>query len=272
MSEKANWFTKHPITVTEMQREYAAKISANRAAGLKKFESGKYTPFTGFPVKKFSKICDFTLELDPQSQLQIAERVVNPLQELAKKYEISAIFPNKGDQPVHVAFENGLFPANIPEEQIKFVIQWLESSKSHIGRISKILTKLTFKHDTLVMAAPTSYICAGEFGNEQGSIYRARMAIETIMGKAAGKLENEFGEGAVSGIVGDKRYHDIFHTSVMRITREVPASQLIPFAQEAYATIGEDLKREPLQITVSSVYVGRASDFHKTNAPWLVVP
>lgn len=266
MAEKQGWSEKHADTVDQMRLEYAAKIKNNKDAGLAAFTSGEYKPFRGFSIEKFQKICDFTLELDDVSQEQIAGRIVDPLQKLAEKYGIPSIFPNRGDQPAHVAFENGLFE-NIPSDQMEFVLGWFASNQSHLRRISKILTGLTFNHDKLILGAPTTYICAGEVGNEQGVMYRTRMAIEEIIGKAAKKLQFEFGEQMIGTVTGDKRYRDIFHTSVMRLTGQASSSSLLPFAEEAYATVGEDLRRDPLPVTVSNVYIGRATDFHKTHAP-----
>lgn len=266
MAEKVNWSEKHADTVDQIRLEYAVKIEKNKNAGLAAFTSGEYQPFRGFSIEKFQKICDFTLELDDASQKQIAGRIVDPLRQLAVKHGIPAIFPNRGDQPAHVAFENGLF-SNMPEDQIEYVIRYFASNKSHLNWLSKILTGLTFHHDTLVLAAPTSYVCAGEFDAEQGSIYRTRIAIETIIGRAAKALQREFGEQSVGSVVGDIRYRDIFHTSVMRLIEQVPGARILPFAREAYATVGEDLRKSPLPVTVSNVYIGRATDFHKTHAP-----
>lgn len=86
---------KNPETVAIMQAAYSAKIQKNTEDGMKALSSGEYKPFQGRVRAVESNIFDIMLELDDPSKKEIAERIIIPLEQLALKYQIPAIFALK---------------------------------------------------------------------------------------------------------------------------------------------------------------------------------
>lgn len=85
-----------------------------------------------------------------------------------------------------MALEVGVLKDFSPE-QISAVFEWFLSDKSHLNKISKIFNGLVFQMDTLIMG-PNSLICSSKFDEEQGAPYRARKAIEIMVGRTAKKV------------------------------------------------------------------------------------
>ncbi|MEK7605553.1 MAG: hypothetical protein AAB478_03450 [Patescibacteria group bacterium] len=271
-AEQRVYPVRDEAVVDAMQAAYTAKINLRRQQGREAFESGKYTPFAGFP-DSFKNLFAGGFELEAPSQQQVIEQVVGPLQELASTYEVPAVFAGAGDLMPHVTLFNSPYKDLSPEDQAQ-MDAYLLSNRSHLGLISKYLTGLTFHMDTLVVG-PNSYICAGEFDDEQGAPYKARKAIEAIVGTNfadpdnPGKTKHVLGRAATvfereeqidfpGGFGFPYGWDDIFHTSVSRVTDMVPSDRLLAFTDEAYATVGASLSAHPIPITVASVHMGRA--------------
>ncbi|MBI4035744.1 hypothetical protein HY383_02255 [Candidatus Daviesbacteria bacterium] len=262
---------KNPEIVAQEQAAYTAKIDKNKAEGLKKIASGELPLFTGWSIEKHSgRTFDTILLLDEPSQKLVIERVVNPLRQLAEAHNITAVYPGIGDGPPHVVLQPGRF-TNLDPEQMEAIKKYLASNNSHLNLLAKILEGLTFHHDTLVIAAPTTYVCAGKFDAEQGGVFRARRVMDRIIAHAVGNLKST-SQPPVEGNFTPNDYHDIFHSSVMRFTQEADPKDLIALAQEAYATLGEDLRRNPLPITIACLYRGMAVDYQMKVVPQWVTP
>ena len=58
----------------------------------------------------------------------------------------------------------------------------------------------------------------------------------------------------------------------MRLTEKALSENLLAFAREAYATIGEDIQRNPIPITVRNLYRGMAIDYQREYIPDRVLP
>lgn len=256
-------------TIGRMQADYSAKIDRNREAGRKAFASGDYKPFKGFPVEQWKNLFGIGFELDEASQQAVIDRVSRPMKKLADQYGVPSIFAGIGDLPPHVTLDVGTFK-DIPSDKVYLIDDWLLSNKSHLQWLSNILRGLTFHMDTIVVA-PNSYICAGKFDDEQGAPYRARMAIEKMMQRSFQNLEKVIGAPLTGSFAPPYRYDDILHTSVSRVTEKAPSSALLRYANEVYASIGADLMREPIPVTVASVTNGRAADFIASIKPELLL-
>lgn len=271
MADERLYPVRNPEIVAQEQAAYTAKIDRNKAEGLKVFSSGEIPLFTGWSVEKHSgRTFDTILLLDEPSQSLITDRVVKPLHQLAQAHHITAVYPGIGDSPTHVVLQPGRF-TNLSPEQIEAIKTYLASNKSHLNMLADILKGLTFHHDTLVIAAPTTCICAGQFDAEQGGAFRARRIVEKIIGRGLGNLKAT-SQQQIEGTFTPNDYHDIFHSSVMRFTQKAPPANLMTFAQEAYATIGEDLKRNPLPVTIAHLYRGMAVDYQREVAPQFLIP
>lgn len=271
MSEERVYPIRDPEIVAKKQAAYLAKIENNKAEGSKVLSSGEIPLFTGWSVEKHSgRTFDTILLLDETSQGLIADRVVQPLHRLAQAHHITAVYPGIGDGPAHVVLQPGRF-TNLNPEQVEAIKNYLASNKSHLNLLAKILEGLTFHHDTLVITAPTTYICAGKFDGEQGGAFKARRVVERIIDHALGKIKSTTKQ-SVKGTFTPNDYHDIFHSSVMRFTQKASSADLIAFTKEAYATIGEDLKNNPLPITIASLYRGMAVDYQRVTVSQFVIP
>lgn len=269
MNEVRDYFTRHPGTVPAGQSSYYDKIVKNQDAGWRAVSTGEYTPFRGWSIETSGVTFDTILELDEPSQQRIIERVVDPLHKLAQAHNITAIYPGKGDLPPHVVLQPGRF-TNLTTEQRNTIRNWLLSDNSHLNRLSKILEGLTFHHDSLVIA-PSSYICASHFDEEQGTAFRTREIVERIIIRALGNLKANSQAPVEGSFAPPFSYYDIFHSSVMRLTEKADPNNLLVFAQEAYKTIGGDLNSNPIPVTIKNLYRGIATDFQKY-APQLVLP
>lgn len=267
--EKRVFLIRNPEIVTKRQAAYRAKIENNRAIGLTAFSSESFVPFKGWSIETSGATFDTILQLDEPSQELIRQRVVEPLQQLAQAHNITAIYPGKGDGPAHVVLQPGKF-TNLTTDQIEAIKNYLSSNKSHLNMLAKVMEGITFHHDTLIVAAPTTYICAGQFDDEQGGAFRARKIIEQIINNALDRLKPSFQQ--IKGTFTPNYYHDIFHSSVMRLTQTAPSENLIAFAQEAYATIGKNLSKNPIPITLAGLYRGMAIDYQRQYVPYLMIP
>lgn len=267
MLETRVYPVKDPETVARLQQDYSAKLKRNKEAGLQAFQRSEYNPFLGWSEKAMRNVFNVILELDDASKQRVMKQVVNPLQELAQIHSIPAIFAGNRDLPPHVTLQVGIIK-DISVEQFQDIQRWLTSNKSHLNALARILEGLEFKQDTLVIA-PNSYICASEFGNEQGAAFKSRRIIERMMGRS---LRLTSGEQVGGSFAPPYSYYDIFHTSVLRLTDHAPAENLSAFAEEAYGTIGENLKRNPLEVKVAHLFRGIAADFMRTYTPHLLLP
>ncbi len=271
MAEERVYPVKDPDNVARLQQDFYEKLARNKAAGLQAFQRGEYKPFAGYSLEALRKEFAVILELDKPSQQRVLERVVDPLQKLAQAREIPAIFASSGDLPPHVTLQGGRMK-DLSTEQIRIIQEWLLSNKSHLAMLSSILEGLTFHHDTLILA-PNSYICASKFDDEQGAPFRVRKATGTMMSRAFGKLSAQTVQPIITGsFAAPYSYYDIFHTSIMRFVGMAPKENVLRFVDQAYETVGEDIQRNPIPVTVSKVFRGTPDEFIQANTPQLLLP
>ncbi len=251
---------KDADTIGEAQAAYQAKIEKNKKSGRLDFESGNYPGFKGYPVVRMDQIIGIMLQLDEESQRLIQERVVEPLSEIADKYNVPNLFAGREDLPSHVTLEAGIFQENGPEEQ-DAVEKWLRTGEAHLTRLSAILTGLKFSFDTLIVA-PNSYICSSRVDDTQGAPFRARQIVRRIMHRVT--PTDFFGPLY-------PRYDDIFHSSVSRVTEVVSPKMAMGFLNDSYETVGQNLQRSPLEVMTQNVYIGKSGDFLRQYAPGVLI-
>ena len=255
MDEAKEYPVRNQATRERMQVEFTAKIVRNQSHGRNALETGDYEPFKGYSSETFDRKFVLILELDDVSKASVQKRVIDPVKSLAQAYNIPLIYSGKEDLPPHITLQVGNFIDVTPEEQVKMQ-DWLRSNRSHLQLLSSSLTGLTFSMDTLVVA-PNSYICSSKFDSSQGAPFRIRRAIEKIMVRAP---EKSLSRGKLTP---PSRYDDILHTSVARLTEDVDPKILKKFTDDLYDTVGTDLKENPLNLKVASVYMGTAADFYR---------
>jgi hypothetical protein len=255
--------------VTAQQAKYLLKIERNRVNASHAFATGEYTPFKGFDSGKFGNSFTTVLEFDRDSRQEIDERVIGPLVELSRKHNIPAVFAGREDQPSHVTLEPGVFK-DMSEEDKGVVSEYLTSNKSHLALVAKVLNGLRYHFDTLVIA-PASFICASQFNDEQGAPYRARHLIEKIMLDSLTSAARPLGR-PLSGTLMPESFDDIFHSTISRLTGMAGADSLARYAEEAYATIGEDLRKKPIIARVDGVSAEIATHRVSRTAPGLLLP
>ncbi len=251
---------KDTSTINEAQAAYLAKIEKNREAGHLAFESGNYPAFKGYPAVRMDQIIGIMLQLDEQSQRLIEERIVGPLSGIANKYDVPNLFAGRGDLPSHVTLEAGVFQEDKPEEQAA-VERWLRTGGAHLTKLSAILTGLKFSMDTLIVA-PNTYICSSRVDETQGAPFRARQIVRKIMHRVT--PTDFFGPLY-------PRYDDIFHSSVSRVTEAVQPKMALSFLNESYETIGQNLRKSPLEVVTSNVFIGKSGDFYRQYAPGVLI-
>lgn len=234
---------------------FAKKLDLNQRTGEDRLISGEFEPFKGFDKERESNVYAFYLELTPESQAEIMERVVEPMRTIAQNNEIEAVYPNYGDIYPHVTFDAARFVNLDPSR--KQVLATNLDHNLYFNMIARILSGLDFPMDTLVIA-PSSYICASEFSTELYPLEKARRLIEKVFGKNFD--ESQGGPRGLSTI----DYRDILHSSVARITK-IPENKthLIGFRNEVKEKVGTDLKSSPLSISVARAFHSIAVDFEK---------
>lgn len=241
-----------------MQQAFDAKLARNKASGMAAFTTGEYKPYEGVFPEKMGEQFVLMLMLDDGSKADIAEQVVNPIRSLADKYAIPATFAGHGDLPSHVTLDVGNFSGMTPDE-ITASREWLASSSSHMEQLSRIASGLTFTMNELVLA-PNSYICAGTFDDEQGAPFKIRKIAEEIMARAP-KSES------TGTITPPYPYNDIFHSSIFRLTGHAGPEKLTAFAEETYATVGQELRENPVTITATGIRRGKPIDYYREETP-----
>jgi hypothetical protein len=268
---------KKAAEVYSVQKGYTEKLQANLTAADKAIASGQFTPFAGIDAKRYADLFEIKLELTQESQEAIRTRVTTPLKRIAEKYGIPAIFAGEIDQEPHVILDVGRF-TNIPPEQKAEIIRAMQATKptseggkvSHLAWTADILKGVSFDLDTLVIGAPNSYICASVVDEKQGAAYKARK----IFNKAIRKFQPDrsgFDEDSAPKIGPHYAtgYYNILHVSVAKLTGLATPEKLTAFRDEAYASIGRELKKQPIPITVENVYLGTSVGWAREHSPHL---
>lgn len=268
MADERTYPVRNSEVIAQMQAAYSTKLKRNQEAGQKAFETGDFKPYDGVSREFTRKPFYVMLELDNKTKQQIAERVVDPLEELTKKYKIPSIFTNRGDLPPHISLDVGYFN-DFTSDQEEFVRNWMTSSFSHLNLLDPILTGLTFHMDTLIVA-PNSFICSSQFNAEQGAPYKARRIIERAMRRVTAVAEDKLREDVDGNIAPPYRYDDILYVSIGRVTGKASVEALLGFTKEAYSTVGENLKSDPLPVVTSGVFKGRPIEFYEKYVPHLL--
>lgn len=246
-----------PDDVAARTAGFTRKLDSNQKTGEDRLISGDFMPFRGFDRERASSIYAFYLELDPESQAEIMERVVEPLRSIAQNNGIDAVFPNHGDNISHVVFDAARFVNLDPNEKLNLATNL--DHNLYFNMICKILSGLDFPMDALVIA-PTSYICPSEFTPELYPLEKARRLIGKIFGKNYDDSQEE--PRGLSTI----DYRDILHSSVARITK-IPQdkSQLRDFRRDAIEGVSRPLKSSPISISVARAFYEISTDFITEN-------
>ncbi len=246
-----------PEDISVRKTGFVSKLDTNQKTGEERLVAGDFEPFRGFDREAQSNIYTFGMELTPQSQAEIMERVVEPLRVIAQNHGIEAVFPNHGDIVPHVTFDTARFINLDPNNK-----QRLATDLDHnlyFTMICRILSGLDFPMNTLVVA-PNSYICAGEFTSEFYPLEKARRLIEKVFGQ---NFDDSQGEPRGLSTID---YRDIFHSSVARITKAPEdRTHLVSFRDEALEEVGESLRSSPISISVARAFHGISTDFIANN-------
>lgn len=259
MSAERVYPVRNEVTADQMQKAYTAKLQANRANGRAALESGQYAPFAGFNEEKFRNLFVVSFELDQDTQESIEERVIAPMDDLAKEYGIPLLLAGREDIPPHITLLNSPL-INVPQWDQQEINEWLASSSSHLNPLAEILTGLTFHMDETVIG-PASYICASKFDAEQGAPYRAKKIVQQVIRNATLHYERTYGAPFPGSFMLNNSWDNIFHLSTARFTdNKVSGDAALAFADEVDGTVGQGLREDPLTVTVSNVRNVRAAD------------
>lgn len=263
-----------------LQGQYSQKLKTNQSAGGVSFKEGNYRAFNGYDSGNGRRIFNFTLVYDAPSQSRLRRRVIDPLHDLARKYNIPWAFTLKGDIPAHTTLEAATF-YGLNDEQIDKLQQTVSSPYfHHLDRIANLLVGRQFRLDTLVVA-PNIYICAGNFDRAQEVAFRTRVAILRALRLSLREITDwrsltPEGRKAYLAETAEKfrepySYGDIFSISIGRLVEVgTPAEKLLAFANEAFQMVGRELKRNPVSVKVGHVFRGPAVNFQRYHAPHLL--
>lgn len=270
MSERV-YPVRKPTIVATMRQAFGDKLEMNKHLAETVFQTDEVKPFAGYDRARFAQMYAIRMMFTDESQVLLRDIVTDPLRKLTADLQIPSIFSGQEDLPPHVTLQVGVMQG-LTKPQINFIDHYLTSDYSHLNWLREILTGLTFHFDTLVVA-PNTYICCGDFSDEQGAVYRARLAMEKMVMHTSNHLKKIAGD-QYTGSFGlpPLRYEDIFHINVARIMSNAPVGALRQFSQQAYQTIGLQLSRDPLPMVSSSVTRENAVPFVRQFAPQLLVP
>jgi hypothetical protein len=244
---------------------YHKKVVKNQLTGERCIVNGDFTPFESYRMKKIENEFAVLLFPDENSRNEIMNRVSIPLQEVTKDLGIQAIFNGVEDLPFHLTLEVGTF-VNVPGSQKKTMRKLLVSDDSPLRHVERILTGLTFHLDTLVVA-PNSYICAGRFDEEQGSVYKARRIAKRCFKLARNKvLVDKFGEPNFTPLL---TYEDIFHLSISRLTGTVSGEVSNRFIDRG-REIANEISKRPIAVTIAGTFCDIETSFWVQHVPSLL--
>lgn len=250
---------KYEGLVQETQELFDAKLKKNVEEGLEALEKGSWKPFEGFSFEKFDNLETVGIVLSEESKQVMLDRVVTPLTELAKKYGISAVYAGVEDQDPHITLDVAKIDIKDTGKKQE-VIDLLHSSKYWLKNLGEIMLNSRYEIDTLVIGAPTIYICSSDVDLSQVYPRKFRDTIEKVWEKVGN-------ESAELGTFGKlySAYNDIFHISTARIIKkDVDPEVMVRFAHEAYETIGKSLSENPISITTDVVrFVNSAEDLQR---------
>lgn len=264
------------ITAVWLGNEYTAKLLANDEDGQKQFASGHPRLFGGYDDEGLRRTFNLIAVYDASSQKEFIRRVSQPLFDLSTSYGIPALASGVGKKPdlrPHTTLEMGRISPDLPEDQVKQIMAWMDSSYSHIRPITEILNGLQFRHNRLVMA-PNAYTCESTPDLGQGVAIRVRrLVLKAMADSLRGVIHPEADN---KKFTEPYRYDNLFHCSAWRAVPPdefqeiIPAEAWVEFAQEADATIGKSLRERPMLLRVGSVYAGDAYKFINADAPHLI--
>ena len=272
------YWQREPEIMAQTAAEFRLKQEKNINDGANKLRSGEWKPFSGFGYEGMKDLEVAQLVFDEKTREEIREKVTGPLKALAEKHGVKAIFAGQEDQHPHVTLD--VAKLNIPDSDVKNkIVDGLHSDVNpeaaaagypfppRLSMLGEIMVGKSFKMDQLVIGAPNSYICSSEVDESQVNPRRFREAIEKIWDRVGKTLEE--GQGTFGKLYAS--YFDIFHASAMRFTEnDMNVQKMEAFLKEAYETVGEDLKKNPVTATVGSVrFVNAAEDLYKERPEWL---
>lgn len=211
MREKRRFLIHKPEEIAIEEETFRKKLAANKARGVQGIESGDIQPFHGHREEVLKNEYIFVLELIPESEIEIMERVVEPFKEIAKKHGVNAIYPHYGDMTPHVLLETGTF-SHIGQQDLEHLQEELKKNKYN-DMVARILSGLDFSFDTLVISGRDSYLCVKDFTSDLYPIYKARKLIEKVWARTIRNTDD-----GLSGLFLKDNYQDILHSTVARTT------------------------------------------------------
>lgn len=232
--------------------DYQPKIRSNISAGRLALETGNFVPFESRAVETEKTIGLVLLLPDKPTIDKINQRVIEPLEKLAKENNVAAIFAgrNMGDLPVHITLDRVVLNHDTSLDEVRRIFK-----KGHVELLRKYLYGLSFSVNTLVIA-PNTYICADNTALGRHVAFRAR----TLLGKIWGDTGRE--KLAVSRPIS---FTDIFHISVMRFLDNSTTKEATSFLKRTYEEVGSSLATTPINFRTEDVFVGTSLDYELEN-------
>ena len=241
------------------------KVRSNTDAGLVAYQTGNVPHWPGYKRELFGRKITFLAEFDETSAAQIRTRIQQPLTEIASHHGIDLItslpgnLPPYFDLPPHLTVQ---FPHFVPKTDLARIQEVTTAVTTQTSAAAKNLEGAVVPFDTLVLAGPQLYICAGRptrsrqaFANFW-NILDTRDKINTVLDPIP-DLENP-------------PYDDIIHSVAGRVIG-THNPNYSAFEVEANATVRHDLTENPIDAVVGRVYVGPITDYVNRVNPQLLV-
>ncbi len=241
--------------ISQTTVDFKLKGARNTRTGLESYAKG-VTPWQGFDNELFSRKITVQGLFDVPSTTAIIDRISTPVAKIGEKYGITIITPNKRDQnqkghdlQPHFTMQFPHFGKDTDPNIIRVMRDKLSRPDSELQQAAKKLQGEIIPFDKLVLAGSMFYICVGDPTRSERTfasfwdIDEARTTINTIFKNVTPPLENPI-------------YNDIIHSGIGRIVKINKSANWDGFADEVYATVGQQLQSYPIEAKIGSTYVG----------------
>ena len=263
MSER-KFFIHNLSEIVQEEAAISGKVAANVRKGERDYLSGAIDPFRSHSKELQDRTFIVTPELDSKSALDMTNRIIEPLSSIMASHGIAGVFAGRGDIKPHLTLQP-LVMEGMSDRQVQETLEDLRENR-YLQMVGKILNGVEFDLDRVVAVGRDVILCAGEFNSDLYPLYKARQLIRRVYKRHASQIEES------EGSLDPQNYDDIVHVTVGRITGfplGLNVQSLEAFGVDVEEKINRQIEKEPIHVTIGSVFEGQSSEFIETRGGFL---
>jgi hypothetical protein len=241
------------------------KVRSNTDAGLAAYQTANVPHWPGYKKELFGRKITFLAEFDETSAAQIRTRIQQPLTEIASYHGINLLTSLPGDLPPYFDLPPHFtvqFPHFVPGTELATIQEVTTAVTTQTSTAAENLEGAVVPIDTLVLAGPQLYICAGRPTRSRQAFANFWKILDT-RDKINAVLDPV-------PILENPSYDDIIHSVAGRVIG-TNNPNYSAFEVEANATVRHNLTKDPIDAVVGRVYVGPITDYIDAVNPQLLV-